>query len=393
MSVLPAAEIQRPLSPEHALQGLYERNADRILGFCRRRLRTQQEAEDALQETFVSALRALQRGCVPVSESAWLFKIAENVCYTMYRSGVRRNTAQLGGLEELERVPAPSGDGDSLFGLEEALDAIPPNQRHAFLLRELRGLSYREIALQLGVSVASVETLIFRARRGLAKALENGAGLRERISAALNVGSIGAAVKSWLAGATATKVATATAVVAVAAVSTAGDTSRAQPSAAPPAATELQRPSVVRSNPWGVPDRGAVEPKARPGGTDSPARKPVPQRGRGPSAPVRHEPPRRDAIAPPEAGPAAPGADSPSPNAPPPAPPPAPVSAPVTPQLPSVGEPVTPPALPVEVPQVPPVQVPQLPELPAPELPKLPVDVPTVPDPGSIKLPLDPVLP
>jgi RNA polymerase sigma-70 factor (ECF subfamily) len=391
MSVLPAAEVQLPLSPEQALQGLYERNADRILGFCRRRLRTQQEAEDALQETFVSALRALQRGCVPVSESAWLFKIAENVCYTMYRSGVRRNTAQLGGLEELERVPGPSSDGDSLFGLEEALGAIPPNQRRAFLLRELRGLSYREIALQLGVSVASVETLIFRARRGLAKALENGAGLRERISAALNAGSIGAAVKSWLAGATAAKVATATAVVAVAAVSTAGDApSRAQLPAAPPVVAESQRPSVGRSNLWGAPDPQAVERKAQPASNDSPARKPVPQRGSGPSAPpVRHEAPPRDAVAPPETGPTAPGAASPAPNAPPPAPPPAPVSAPARPQLPSV----TPPELPVQVPQVPPVQVPQLPELPAPELPKLPVEVPTLPDPGSIELPTDPVLP
>ena len=71
MSVAEALPAQSRADQD--LQGLYERHADRIFGFCRRRLRSHQEAEDAVQTTFLQAFRALQRGVVPVSETAWLF--------------------------------------------------------------------------------------------------------------------------------------------------------------------------------------------------------------------------------------------------------------------------------------------------------------------------------
>jgi RNA polymerase sigma factor (sigma-70 family) len=58
------------------------------------------------------------------------------------------------------------------MGLSDAIACIPASQRRAILLREWQGLSYREIGKELGLSQASVEMLIFRARRGLAGALE-----------------------------------------------------------------------------------------------------------------------------------------------------------------------------------------------------------------------------
>lgn len=209
MSAVPALET-RPTS-EVAFADLYERHADGIFAFCRRRLRSRQEAEDAVQETFVAAMRAIQRGSVPVCESAWLFKIAENVCFAVYRSGARRHVRDLTDSERLARLAARDGDGDSLVGLNDALATLPDNQRRAFVLRELRGLSYKEIAIQLGVSVSAVETLIYRARRGLARGLEGGAGLRRRVTAALDLGSVAAAVKSWLSAAMTVKVAAAAA--------------------------------------------------------------------------------------------------------------------------------------------------------------------------------------
>jgi RNA polymerase sigma-70 factor, ECF subfamily len=378
MSALSAAEVPAPapLPPEQALQGLYERNADRILGFCLRRLRSRAEAEDAVQEVFLSAFRALQRGCVPLCESAWLFKIAENVCCSVHRSNTRRNSHQLGEFDEVDALPARDRDGEALFGLEEALASIPATQRRAFVLRELRGLSYREIALQLGVSVASVETLIFRARRGLARALESGAGLRERVSAGLNVGSIAAAVKSWLAGATAAKVATTTAVLAVAAVS-AGDTRARSPQVGEPVSvTEPQRASVTRSSLWPSP-QGASERAARPATTSTPRRTPVPQHGRRTPVPVRKEAVPRDSGPVQESTPAP---DAPAPGAPqPPASQPAP-AVPAVPQPPAVVPPVTLPEVPVSVPQAPALSaVPPVPPLPV-ELPELveqlPIDSP-----------------
>ena len=175
MSTFPALEARTP--PDLTLQGLYERHAERIFRYCRRRLRSHEEAEDAVQETFLSAMRALQRGCVPVCETAWLFKIAEHTCCSVYRSRARRDADSLAGMEGVERLPSRTKDDDPLFGLEEALAAIPERQRRAFVLRELRGLSYLEIAGQLGVSVASVETLIYRgeeASRGHSRPAQDG---------------------------------------------------------------------------------------------------------------------------------------------------------------------------------------------------------------------------
>src|SRR5688572_31538634 len=97
------------------LQGLYERHADRIFGFCRRRLRSHQEAEDATQTTFLQAFRALQRGVVPVSETAWLFKIAENVCLSTLRTNGRRSERELAdGGELIELAPVRDANHDAL---------------------------------------------------------------------------------------------------------------------------------------------------------------------------------------------------------------------------------------------------------------------------------------
>ena len=72
-----------------------------------------------------------------------------------------------------EVVPTPERDaGVAVADLTRALSAIPERQRRALLLREWQGLSYAEIADELGVSLAAVETLLFRARRSVAEQLE-----------------------------------------------------------------------------------------------------------------------------------------------------------------------------------------------------------------------------
>jgi RNA polymerase sigma factor (sigma-70 family) len=68
-------------------------------------------------------------------------------------------------------VPAHQADSDELIHLPEALESMPDQQRRALLLREWQGLSYKEIADELDVSQAAVETLLFRARRTLAHGL------------------------------------------------------------------------------------------------------------------------------------------------------------------------------------------------------------------------------
>src|SRR5919197_534230 len=140
---------------------LYERYASRLYGFCLQRLGSREEAEDAVQTTFLNAFRGLARGVVPASESAWLFKIAENVCLSRHRASFRRRRVEVpGDLAAVEEtVAAPARADDELIPLEDALAEMPEGQRRALLLREWQGLSYREIAAELEVSQPAGETL------------------------------------------------------------------------------------------------------------------------------------------------------------------------------------------------------------------------------------------
>ncbi len=154
---------------------LYNRYGSQIFSYCLRRLRSREEAEDAVQTTFLNAFRALDRGTTTHAAQAWLYKIAHHVCDERGSRAGRRQLAEVANAFELaqETVPAPHReDGEQLIGLKEALEAMPLNQRRAIVLREWRGLSYREIAEELELTPAAVEMLIFRARKSLARALE-----------------------------------------------------------------------------------------------------------------------------------------------------------------------------------------------------------------------------
>ena len=153
---------------------LFNEHHRRIYLYCLRQLGSPEEAEDAVQATYLNACRSLKDGFEPEAAQAWLFKVAHNVCLTRQRSSYRR--ARVERPQDLQAVQdvvaAPEASGDELFGLDEALAGLPEQQRNAILLREWQGLSYREVAAKLGVTQAAVETLIFRARRSLADSLE-----------------------------------------------------------------------------------------------------------------------------------------------------------------------------------------------------------------------------
>jgi RNA polymerase sigma factor (sigma-70 family) len=201
-----AALRSRPAadSAESKTADLYEQYGQDIYRFCSRRLRSHEEAEDAVQNTFLRVYGALRKGIVPEFETAWLYKIAHNVCLSRIAGKSRASEFEtLHDGEFLESVGSTrSSSADELFGLDEALARMPDNLRLAILLREWQGLSYAEIAGILGVSQSAVETLIFRARRHLAEALEGGVTKpARRALAGLNLGPAIAALRGWIVGA------------------------------------------------------------------------------------------------------------------------------------------------------------------------------------------------
>lgn len=149
---------------------LFEQHGRMIYGVCRLLLRDAVEAEDAAQQTFLSAYRALLGGQEPREPSAWLGTIARNECRSRLR--VRRT-------EPLALVTEPVGDElqrevgrrEEVEALCAALAELPPPQRDAVVLREFYGLSYAEVAAALGLTGAAVESLLFRGRKRLQEQL------------------------------------------------------------------------------------------------------------------------------------------------------------------------------------------------------------------------------
>jgi RNA polymerase sigma factor (sigma-70 family) len=347
---LPATNLEAELG------SLFERHSGRIFGYCLRRLPNREEAEDAVQHTFLNAYRGLRQGVVPRSETAWLFKIAENVCRERRRSAWRRSriesAADPDGLASI--AAAPERSHDELAGLADALAELPPNQQRAILLREWQGLSYREIAGELGASEAAVETLLFRARRSLARKLDRSRGK----TWGLNLGGALTWGKSLFGGAAAKIAATAVVVAGVAVATPAMRHDLAQ--ALILTKHHPARPSSPASSPTHlsarVPVAGARDDAVLLTGT-----KKLRNRAHVVQPPTSTGQPPSGTGLPPVSPPA---------TAPPPPQPPAPPAPPAQPPPPTLPPPPTIPPLPTP----PPVSVPPVPPLPPlpPGLPKLP---------------------
>jgi RNA polymerase sigma-70 factor (ECF subfamily) len=158
---------------EARVERLYDDYAGRIYRYCLSRLHSPEEAEDALQATYLNAWRSLNSGVEPLSCRPWLFQIAANVCSSMLRTRLGGASVELRSPETFDRIPTTSEPNDDLLGLSAALAQLPERQRRALLLRDWRGLSYDEIAAELGSSYQAVETLLFRARRSVAAGLRS----------------------------------------------------------------------------------------------------------------------------------------------------------------------------------------------------------------------------
>ncbi|HZC28334.1 MAG TPA: sigma-70 family RNA polymerase sigma factor [Gaiellaceae bacterium] len=278
------------------LTRLYEAHNAALFAHCLRDLRRREDAEDAVQRTFLYALMSLRRGVVPEFEQAWLLKIASNVCSSTRRAAARRRQVEtpqdLVADRDLAHAPHYSPAVLDARELRTALETLPGAQRRAIVLREWQGLSYNEIGDRLGLTKPATEMLLFRARRTLARRLRE-----QRAAVALN----GASLLSWLRSLAGANVAKTTAVTAAAALSTG-----TVPFVAPKLEAVLQHASGTR--------QAAPAPIAEPRAPRGVIRRESPIRVRraAPAAPGARGRQRagRPAVGPPEAHVRAPARDT-----------------------------------------------------------------------------------
>jgi RNA polymerase sigma factor (sigma-70 family) len=158
-----------------AFGNLYARYYDRLFRFCFRRLNDRHEAEDAAQEAFARAWKALPRFAGERRFYPWLTVIAGNICTDMLRRRSRSTptddmelTAQqpVGGVGEdtSEDLVLAAVDGELV---NRALDRLSARHRHVLAMREGSGWTYQQIADHEGVEIGTIETLLWRARQAL----------------------------------------------------------------------------------------------------------------------------------------------------------------------------------------------------------------------------------
>jgi RNA polymerase sigma-70 factor, ECF subfamily len=178
------ALIQQTLAGnESAFAELTKRHSGAVWRTIYRILGSSSENEDALQEVFLRAYTSLNRFDSKYPFGPWIVRIATNYCIDQLRRKKARKTLLWTELpeRELEQVlnnMSRNGDASSMIGQNPEkyervamamLEQLKPKYRSAFVLRELEGLSYQEIAQAHGISEITARVRVSRARADIQK--------------------------------------------------------------------------------------------------------------------------------------------------------------------------------------------------------------------------------
>jgi len=176
---------------DRKISAVIAREGSRLRNFIRKRVPIEADVEDLVQEVFYE-LVAANRLLTPIDYvTGWLFQVARNRITDLFRKKKPENFTDASAMDEdgeLLRIedllPSPDAGPDALFvrnmlldELEIALGELPDEQREVFLMREVEGLRFPEIAGILGLNENTVKSRMLHAVRSLRQSL---AGFRER---------------------------------------------------------------------------------------------------------------------------------------------------------------------------------------------------------------------
>jgi RNA polymerase sigma factor (sigma-70 family) len=169
---------------DHAFERLYHRYHRRIAAYVFGMVHDHGRAEDLTQEVFVSALRRMRQTDRPIAFKPWIYEIAKNASIDAFRRSKRTEEVSYDAGEGLgaadhRKLAATSPSPDAAVDAKQRLDhlcgafgGLSDAHHQILVMRELEGLSYREIGERLGMTRPSVESTLFRARRRLTEEYE-----------------------------------------------------------------------------------------------------------------------------------------------------------------------------------------------------------------------------
>ncbi len=132
------------------------------------------DAADIIQDSMVRAFRSLRRCHDPMRFKGWFFRIVSNQCKTY----LKRRRRPMKPLDDIAEIPAADNPGADLEAREierrvrDALHGLPEDQREAFVLKYIEGLTIPEIARAVSASEAALKMRLMRARRALLAKLD-----------------------------------------------------------------------------------------------------------------------------------------------------------------------------------------------------------------------------
>lgn len=170
-------ELMRRLAADdlNAMDVLMERYEESVLNAIYWSIGDRHRAEELAQEVFVAIFRQRARYRPRAKFTTWLFRIVRNRCLNELRDRKRAYEHLAPSPDAFDDLPErrstspdlQAQDAETQQALRNALEALPENQRSAFVLSKIEGLSYQETAETLGITVSACESLIHRARLNL----------------------------------------------------------------------------------------------------------------------------------------------------------------------------------------------------------------------------------
>jgi len=164
----PAGLIARAkLGDLDAFDQIMRLHQKQVLMTALRLLGNMEDAQDAAQETFLRLYKSMNLLPDVVEMKSWLYRVTVNICNDVHRQRGRRKTEPLTGLDPLSSHPDPEKAWSEVERgqlVEMALKTLPEKERAAVVLRDVQGLSTREVAEILGSSEVTVRSQISVAR-------------------------------------------------------------------------------------------------------------------------------------------------------------------------------------------------------------------------------------
>ena len=167
---------------ETAFKTIVEQWKDMVYNTILGIVQNETEAEDLAQDVFIKVFEKISTFKGDSKFSTWLYRIATTTALDHLRSKKRKKRfgflQSLGGGDEKETIPDFHHPGVSLDNKEratvlfKAIESLPENQKTAYTLHKLEGLSYRDVSEVLNTTVSAVESLMSRANQNLRKELE-----------------------------------------------------------------------------------------------------------------------------------------------------------------------------------------------------------------------------